>query len=440
MPVIERVRISDVRPWVDEYGNEFLSRDYSTKENQAYVERLADSMRAKGVPDEMVHLSRDGRIYRIVSGNSRVRAMRLLGTEEFDAVILDDEEASEAVRRAVEVTVRTNTKKTYDPVEESRFVQQLSMFRDDEYVAQAAGIEKEKVARVRRARKAVGTGGDGYTLERMAAIAEFEGDEEAIRELEACDERSIRWTSERLRRKREIMDANDELADRIRERYEEWIFLGYGKDELAKKRLVYRGHVDGEEDLGEFSEYEVDAQVVPCYSGGFDVYSEPRTSDSEERAREASLKLAREQRRRADEEELDEVRADVRGWVAGKLENFTPRAIPHVYGAALEYHGKELERDAVLRAVFEESDASFTVGTHGIAKWLRRELPTRDYSHVGIYSYLGTTAATEAAHEVTAWRAQDFVEFIDTLKADGYVPGDAVARWYDDATEEVSEQ
>ncbi len=45
MPTIGRVNIDDVFPWEDEYGNEFLSRDYTTKENQRYVERLAESMR-----------------------------------------------------------------------------------------------------------------------------------------------------------------------------------------------------------------------------------------------------------------------------------------------------------------------------------------------------------------------------------------------------------
>ena len=156
MPVIERVSIDDVYPWEDEYGNEFLSRDYSTKENQRYLGRLAESMRAKGVPDEPVQLSRDDGIFRIVSGNSRVRAMRMIGTKEFDAVVLDDAEANEAMRRATETAVRTNTKKKYDAIEESRLVQQLAMFADDEYVAEAAGIDVEKVKSIRKGRQAVG--------------------------------------------------------------------------------------------------------------------------------------------------------------------------------------------------------------------------------------------------------------------------------------------
>lgn len=212
MPTIETVSIDDVYPWEDEYGNQFLSRDYSTRENQRYVEELARSMRAKGVPDEMVQLSRDGGIYRIVSGNSRVRAMRLLGTTRFPAIVLDDAEAEDAVRRAVEATVRTNTKKKYEATELSGYVQQLAMFADDEYVADAAGIEPEQVAKIRRARRVVGEDGDGYTIERMCAIAEFADDEEAVDRLTRCPEREISANVGMLRSKRERAEKMGGLA------------------------------------------------------------------------------------------------------------------------------------------------------------------------------------------------------------------------------------
>lgn len=215
MPTIETVSIDDVYPWEDEYGNQFLSRDYSTRENQRYVEELARSMRAKGVPDEMVQLSRDGGIYRIVSGNSRVRAMRLLGTTRFPAIVLDDAEAEEAVRRAVEATVRTNTKKKYEATELSGYVQQLAMFADDEYVADAAGIEPEQVAKIRRARKVVGEDGDGYTIERMCAIAEFADDEEAVDRLTRCPEREISANVGMLRSKRERAEKMGGLAEAL---------------------------------------------------------------------------------------------------------------------------------------------------------------------------------------------------------------------------------
>lgn len=48
--VIETVNIDDVYPLTDAFGNDLATRDYSTKENQAYVEELARSMRAKGSP------------------------------------------------------------------------------------------------------------------------------------------------------------------------------------------------------------------------------------------------------------------------------------------------------------------------------------------------------------------------------------------------------
>jgi len=79
---IERVRIEDVYPVEDEYGNQYLSRDYSLKENQRYIEELAASFDQKtGEPNEPPVLVRDGGIYRIKAGNTRIMAMRSLGTD-----------------------------------------------------------------------------------------------------------------------------------------------------------------------------------------------------------------------------------------------------------------------------------------------------------------------------------------------------------------------
>ena len=103
--VIETVNIEDVYPLVDALGNDLATRDDSTKENQAYVKELARSMRAKGIPDEMVTLVRDGGIYRVKAGNSRVMAMRELGTKTFPAIV-EDESTEQAV---IECVVRTNT-------------------------------------------------------------------------------------------------------------------------------------------------------------------------------------------------------------------------------------------------------------------------------------------------------------------------------------------
>lgn len=212
--VIETVNIEDVYPLVDEFGNDLATRDYSTKENKAYVEELARSMRAKGIPDEMVTLVRDGGIYRIKAGNSRVMAMRKLGTKTFPAIV-EDESTEQAV---IETVVRTNTKKKYEAVEESRFIRQLAMFGTDEYVAEVSGIEVEKVAKVRRAAKVVQDAADDMSLLRLMAIGEFADDPEAVEALTNCSEREYQTIAKRFEARRKKEKGADDLAQELEAR------------------------------------------------------------------------------------------------------------------------------------------------------------------------------------------------------------------------------
>lgn len=214
---IEKVSIKDVLPLYDEYGNCMARRDYSLPENVAYVEELARSMAKKGVPDEMVTLVRDGDVLRIKAGNSRIEAMKVLGTEEFEAIV---EDAGDAIDRDItETTIRTNTKKKYEAVEESRFVQQLMLMSDDVGVAEVTGMDAEKVAGVRRACESVGEAAETMSLLKLLAIDEFSDDEEARRRLSDADESSWERVASDLREKRarrakwdEIIVACDEMA------------------------------------------------------------------------------------------------------------------------------------------------------------------------------------------------------------------------------------
>lgn len=185
MLTIETVNIADVYPLYDEYGNDLASRDYSTKENQKYVDELAQSMSAKGIPDELVTLVRDGGIYRIKAGNSRVMAMRKLGTKTFPAIV-EDESTEQAI---IETVVRTNTKKKYSAVEESRFMRQLQAFGDDEYVSSVAGIKPEDSKRMRRACEVVKDAADDMSLLRLIKIGEYADDPEAVEALTNCAEK-----------------------------------------------------------------------------------------------------------------------------------------------------------------------------------------------------------------------------------------------------------
>ncbi len=422
MPTIERVNIDDVFPWEDEYGNEFLSRDYSTKENQRYVERLAESMRARGVPDEMVQLSRDGGIFRIVAGNSRVRAMRLLGTKAFDAIVLDDEEAEDAVRRAVEVTVRTNTKKRYDPVEESRFVQQLAMFHDDEYVAQAAGIEPEQVRKVRRARRAVGDDGDELTLAKLAAIYEFEDDPDAVERISKCRDRDVDWVVRDLRREAELAETRAKVAAALdeaglvllREKPDKAIWCAYVVDP------------DGVPETGGPSDPTF--AVAHGNGNGYNLYRMPNANDTERDAREAAERQELEERRILDERRQERGRGRRMAWLVERLANFDPARIPRLCELAEAILTDEFEdADGASRAL-AEAGARPTVGSIDVlAAAMQMEPPE---SGIAEYGWQGTRS-------VMTGRATDYMDLIDAMVADGYEPDDDERAVYEEAKQAV---
>lgn len=172
---IERVNIEDVYIVEDEYGNQYLSRDYSLKANQDYVDELAASFGANGEPNEPPVLVRDGGVYYIKAGNSRYMAMKKLGTKTFTAVI-DEDDTKQSL---IEAAIRTNTKKQYEDVEESRFVQQLLLLCPDDYVSEVTKLPASDVAKARRVAKQSDEAAYDMTLERLIALADFdEGSEE----------------------------------------------------------------------------------------------------------------------------------------------------------------------------------------------------------------------------------------------------------------------
>lgn len=164
-------------------------------------------MKRKGIPDELVELVEDGGIYRIKSGNTRVMAMRELGTKRFPAVVFQQEDLLESI----ETTIRTNVKKTYEPIEESRFVQQLAIFADDQYVSETTGIDACKVKRIRKGAKAVDDAAQDMSLDRLMAIGEFENDPDAVEELTNCKESEWGYIAIKLRDRK----AREELEHSI---------------------------------------------------------------------------------------------------------------------------------------------------------------------------------------------------------------------------------
>lgn len=422
MPTIETVNIDDVYPWEDEYGNEFLSRDYSTKENQRYVERLAESMRSKGVPDEPVQLCRDGGIFRIVSGNSRVRAMRLLGTTRFPAIILDDAEAEQAIRRAVEVTVRTNTKKKYDPVEESRFVQQLAMFRDDQYVAEAAGMDVEQVRKVRRAREAVGDDGDELTLAKLAAIAEFEGDQDAIERIFKCKDRELDWVVRDLRYKAEQAEARRQIAAALEA-------AGITLLTSVPAGAIWCAYVvdpDGVPETG--GPLDPTFAVAHGNGNGYTLYRMPSAGDTEREAAEAAERGRMEEQKARDRELAEAGRRRRKAWLTERLANFDPSRLPNIRDLAeanlIEVY-YEVAEDA--KRALAEAGVGATVGTLDVlSAMMQMELP-----ELGIHEYWQGRMA------VNRNTARQFADLMFAMVEDGYEPDEDERAMYEEAEKEA---
>ena len=393
--VIETVSIEDVYPLYDEYGICMASRDYTTKENQAYVDELARSMRSKGVPDEMVTLVRDGGIYRIKAGNSRVMAMRKLGTKTFPAIV-EDETPEQAIEQAImETVVRTNTKKKYEPQEESRFVRQLAMFGDDDYVAEVSGIEAAKVAKVRRASKVVKDAADDMSLLRLITIAEFADDPEAVEELTNCSERDYQIVARNLEYRRKKERESQALAKEIRARGIPIV------EDMAGYRIV--ANVNRADMIPE--DLPDGCAAMPHVAAGFYLILRPVTdedqaeSDAEAKGRAEAQALAAL---------YEEGTAKRRKWLADQLaaQSMLP-ALSRLVAEADDRHGYRVER--FLKAT---GTKRLNVGHSEIINRFEA-LNGSDASGSGIVDRVGRPRT---------WMCESYAKLLDAMEADGYEP------------------
>ena len=315
---LERVKVADIRPLEDEYGNQFASRDYDLKANKEYVSELAASFDASGEPEEPVRLIRDGKLYRIKTGNSRVRAMKQLGTEECWALIDDDD----TVQSVLEATVRTDHKKKYEETELAGYVQQLTMFGDDEYVSDVSGIGVENARKVRRVREIAGEAAENMTLDRMYAAYEFDGDDEKFEEIMSAPEgkwRSIadHYIGERDRKlKVEALEAAS-------------IAAGLRLTADARQGRQYITSVEKPESMadevaGASEGYTDVVGIVSDYSWrpAITLYGVSKTKDEEDR------KAAEERRKREEAESACEAAIDAReAWFMAKVRNNEPMPV-----------------------------------------------------------------------------------------------------------------
>ena len=220
MQTLELVNIDDVYPF--EFNDQRMNpRDFSTKQTREYVARLAEQFRSNrlnpGQPRVKPILYRDGGIYQIVDGECRYNAMRLLGTKRFWADVYDDLADAELARQeAAKAMVETDAKLCLSPTEMSRGVQtMLALDVPEEEVASASGVDVAKVRHVRRAARVVEDAAHDMTIDRLLAIADFEGDAEAVEQLSACAQKDWEGVYQQLCQERERERVRAEVRAKL---------------------------------------------------------------------------------------------------------------------------------------------------------------------------------------------------------------------------------
>ena len=222
-------------------------------------------------------LVQDGSYYRIVDGERRVRAMKMLGLDEFTANLADD--VDEAYSLAA--MVATDSKQALTELEKSRGVQQmLALGVDPVQVEKASGIKG--AARVKRGMQVAGGKAETMSIEHLMAIQEFDGDEEAMQQLTDCNESEWQRKADYLRNERnarkqveqltaEVIAAGGTIVDSV------------DRDEWRYSKMLKPG-----DDMGDLSECLVVMNPNP-YSGRASaecyVEREEVQSDPEEEAR-----------------------------------------------------------------------------------------------------------------------------------------------------------
>ena len=407
MQRIITVKLADVFPLEDEYGNQYASRDYSTKANQAYIKELAESMRMKGIPDEPIAVVEDGGIYRIKTGNSRVMAMRELGTRECPAIIDDEDD----VQSVLEAVIRTDTKKKYEAVERSRFVQQLAMFGDDDYVSEVSGIEPEKVRRIRKARMVVDDAGDDMTLEHLIALSDFADDKEAVRQLTNCTEKEFPAILDKLQADKEKRERSATVVASLESR-------GVKMAEDVSGMKIVTTVQNASQIPADLPEGSVATpHQVP---GFFAIYAPTSEEVNDEAEQQAALREANAKQYEAGSERRG-------AWLAKQIGQWEG------LGAKRPAHMCALVADDPHRFGTTVSSISGFVKEHGIdvpvgPSEVIGKFIALDTSTYGIYNY---------ANNPVTENCKKFTALLDAMMADGYEASDEEINIYNRASDHI---
>ena len=409
MQTMELVDIEDPYPY-QEGDVRMNPRDVSSKECQEYIGQLAEQFKFNklnpGQPRVRPILYRDGGIYQIIDGECRYWAMRKLGTKRFYADVFDDLADAETARQeAAKAMVETDAKRALTPEEMSKGVQtMLALDIPDEEVAAVARIDKGSIKRARRAARATGDAAYDMTLDRLIAIDEFAGDEEAVGSLRDCPAKDWRRIYESLRAERDRKEAmaamveaaegaGVEIADETPEGYKAArTFSAYNRDQLDS-------YLDG---------HGAGCVAVETQYGL--TFMEPAAEDES-----SDAEAQREAQEKADfyaaYEDAERARAQ---WIADRASNMKP-----MRNTERVLLSKALDTREVRR--FEEL-TGITVG--GSPCLLSTAIGYEEMQAPTAYG-IWNIAQTGDASYVWGEAAQDTIDLLEAMQRDGYELTDA---------------
>ena len=413
MQTMELVDIEDVYPYEDN-DVRMNPRDVTSRECREYIAQLAEQFRHNrlnpGQPRVRPILYRDGGIYQIIDGECRYEAMKLAGTKRFYADVFDDLADAELARQeAAKAMVETDAKRALTAEEMSRGVQtMLALDVPEEEAAASARVDVEKVRRARRGARAVSDAAYDMTLDRLAATAEFEGDEEAVAKLRDCAQSDWRRIYDNLVQARERREREDAARAVLGE-------LGVELVDETPAGLEYRTcvYLFGSSHPEELVRVAAPgAEAASIRNGSVFFYGEPR-----EKKAEPSAEDTERERIRAAWDDASGRRAR---WVAGHMGD--PSSMADTAGILMD-------RVADFVGLFEE-DAE-EAGT---------EVPLEPCA-LGIavgWSLSWWPSSHAAANVVTsgkAWevkeRVSDAIDLYEAMVEDGYEPDEDEERAMD---------
>lgn len=383
------------------------------------IKELADSFAiTPGRPGEPFNppiVVQDGTKYRIVEGHRRHKAMKRLKTETCLAIIAEDFDEANTLA----VMLATDEKQKLTDVEKSQGVQTMLITGvDPTVVEKAAYLPKGSAKKVKAAMDAAGDGAEQMSMERLFAIAEFEGDEEAVKELSECSEGQ--WQA---------------VVDGIRKRHEREALVSALSEVLAKHGVeivesrpdgyTCTGFFTGPERLDEYLQGIEDvksakAKIDDYYRVDVNVYlpaAEPEIDPEEEKRKE--------ERERHASSYQDGARRRM-AWVASKIARPTDE-LPNI---CAEVEAGEERFDWQWNRVFDYLDAEADIPA-GPSEIVMNVFGLENVSH-GLYRYyMNDDYDNEACAE--------YVHLIDLLKSDGYEPDETEAAMYEEARAVLAE-